>query len=459
MARSDKSSGEAETATKKQGFPLSSQKVAETSVRRLRASPSNPRVHSERQRGLLVRSIRRFGFINPVLIDARHRVVAGWGRVEAAKQLGLDTVPTLQLEHLNEEELRAYVLADNRLAEKAGWDRSLLAIELQGLTEIGFDLEAVGFEAAEVDLILDELRDIETEDSSDDEIPKISVKAVSRAGDIWICGKHRLLCDDARSSTAYHRLLNGEKANVVFTDPPYNVKINGHVSGLGGQRHREFLMASGEMGFKEFSRFLERSFINMARHSCDGSLHYVFMDWRHLEEITAAGRTIYSKLINVCVWAKTNAGMGQPYRSQHELIFVWLNGSGKHADNVELGRHGRSRSNVWTYAGVNTFKQGRHEELRMHPTVKPLALVADAIKDCSARGDLVLDPFIGSGTTMVAAEKVGRQARGLEIDPLYVDVAVRRWQAYSGKMAVHAKTGRTFEQTEKRALRLRSSEG
>src|SRR6185312_1279545 len=311
----------------------------------------------------------------------------------------------------------------------------------------------------EVDIILDELRDAEIEAGSDDQVPKIETKAVSRTGDLWNCGQHRLLCADARDPAAYKRLLGDEKAAVALTDPPYNIKINGHVSGLGRHRHREFMMASGEMTAQEFATFLEKSFRNMAEHSADGSLHYVFMDWRHVEDIITAGRATYSHLLNICVWAKTNAGLGQPYRSQHELVFVWLHGSGKYIDNVELGRHGRSRSNVWTYAGVNAFKHGRDEELRMHPTVKPVALVADAIKDCSLRGGIVLDPFIGSGTTIIAAEKVGRKARGLEIDPLYVDVAIRRWQAYSGKAALHAETGRTFEQTKRRNLRPPSKKG
>ena len=455
MSNSEKSSAPFRAKEKKQLYSLSHQQVVDTPPSRLRPSPNNPRVHSERQLKLLTRSIQRFGFINPVLIDTQHRVVAGWGRVQAAKQLGLAAVPTLRIDHLTKEELQAYVIADNRLAEKAGWDRSLLAIELQGLTEIGFDFEAVGFEPAEVDILLDELAETQEEDKPEDDLPDLQTKAVTKPGDLWVCGQHRLVCADAREPAAYERVLDGEKAASAITDPPYNVKIDGHVSGLGRRHHREFAMASGELSSQDFTVFLEHSFRNMVAHSRDGSVHYVFMDWRHVEEIMTAGRKVYRQLMNICVWCKTNAGMGSLYRSQHEFIFVWLNGTGRHINNIELGRHGRSRSNVWTYQGANTFRRGRDEDLSMHPTVKPVTLVADAIKDCSSRGDVVLDPFVGSGTTLIAAEKTGRKVRGIEIDPRYVDVAVRRWQTYSGKPAIHVETGKTFEQMEQRRCRIR----
>jgi DNA modification methylase len=257
-----------------------------------------------------------------------------------------------------------------------------------------------------------------------------------------------LLCADAREQSAYETLLGGEKIGVVITDAPYNVKVHGHASGLGERRHREFPMASGEMSQDEFISFLKCCFGNMARCSQDGALHYVFMDWRHVWEALTAGKDIFSKLLNICVWCKTNAGMGSFYRSQHEFVLVFRNGPAAHINNIELGKYGRSRSNVWTYAGVNTFKRGREEELDMHPTVKPVDLVADAIKDASSYGSNILDPFLGSGTILIAAEKTGRRAFGMELDPLYVDVAIRRWQTYSGKSAVHTATGMTFEQME-----------
>jgi DNA modification methylase len=257
-----------------------------------------------------------------------------------------------------------------------------------------------------------------------------------------------LLCADAREEAAYDNLLEGAKAEFVFTDPPYNVAIDGNVCGLGRIRHREFAMGSGEMSEAEFTSFLETIFERLAEHTVDGSIHQICMDWRHMWEMLAAGRAVYSDLKNLCVWNKANAGMGSFYRSKHELIFVWKNGSTEHINNFELGQHGRNRTNVWDYAGVNSLRAGRLEELAMHPTVKPVALVADAIKDCSDRGSLVLDPFCGSGTILIAAERTGRKARSLEIDPAYIDVAVRRWQTYTGKAAILAASGETFETIE-----------
>lgn len=420
--------------------------LEQVNIRLLRHAKTNPRVHSDRQITLLRRSINRFGFISPILIDAAKTIIAGHARVKAAEQLGMSTVPALRVEYLTPDECRAFMIADNRLAEKSVWDRSLLAIELQCLSEIGFDIEAIGFEPAEVDILLDEAAEAAETNGPDDVAPPIEKSVVSRAGSLWICGSHRLLCGDARLAQDYDRLLGKEKAVFVFTDPPYNVKVVGHVSSTG--LHNEFAMASGEMSTDEFSTFLEDVFRHMSAYICEGSVIQVCMDWRHIAEITLAGENVFSKLLNVCVWCKTNAGMGSLYRSQHELVFVWTKGNGVHTNNIELGRHGRNRSNVWTYPGVNSFRSGRSDELRMHPTVKPVAMVADAIKDCSLRGALIFDPFAGSGTTIIAAEKTGRVARAMEIEPRYVDVAVRRWQAYVGKAAVDADTGLTFEQTE-----------
>jgi DNA modification methylase len=342
------------------------------------------------------------------------------------------------------------VLADNKLAEKAGWDRELLSIELQGLIELDVDIELTGFEMAEIDLILEEGREASGDASGpEDAVPEPSLDpAVSQTGDLWLLGSHRLLCGDARDQAAYDHLLAGSKGEFVFTDPPYNVAIDGHVCGLGRIHHRDFAMGCGEMSEAEFTAFLKTVFALLAENSIDGSIHQICMDWRHSWEMLEAGRTVYSELKNLCVWNKTNAGMGSFYRSKHELVFVWKSGTAAHLNNFELGQHGRHRSNVWDYPGVNTIRAGRLEELAMHPTVKPTALVADAIKDCSRRGGLVLDPFCGSGTILIAAERTGRKARALEIDPNYVDVAVRRWQSYTGKPAILAGPGETFETTE-----------
>jgi DNA modification methylase len=427
-------------------------RIEYTSVRELRPHPNNARTHSKKQIRQIANSIAQFGFCNPVLIDDAKQIIAGHGRVEAAKLLGIDAVPTVRLSHLSEAEKRAYVLADNKLAEKAGWDRELLAIELQGLIELDVDIELTGFEMAEIDLILEEGREASGDASGpEDAMPEpCPAPAVSQTGDLWLLGSHHLLCGDARDQAAYDQLLAGAKAEFVFTDPPYNVAIDGHVCGLGRIHHRDFAMGCGEMSEAEFTAFLKTVFALLADNSIDGSIHQICMDWRHMGEMLDAGRTVYGELKNLCVWNKSNAGMGSFYRSKHELVFVWKSGTGAHLNNFELGQHGRHRSNVWDYPGVNTMRPGRLDELAMHPTVKPVALVADAIKDCSRRGGLVLDPFCGSGTILIAAERTGRNARALEIDPIYVDVAVRRWQAYAGKSAILAGSSETFETTAER---------
>jgi len=418
-------------------------------VTALRPYAGNARTHSARQIRKIAKSIKAFGFNNPILTDDEYTVIAGHGRLEAAKQLKMATVPVVKLSHLSKEQVRAYVLADNKLALEAGWDKEVLSIELQGLVALDFEVELTGFETAEIDIVLGEAEEAAGAAPGADALPEPSSRPpVTRAGDLWILGKHKLYCGDAQEQSAYEALLSGEKAAFVFTDPPYNVKISGNVSGLGKVRHGEFAMASGEMTRKQFTGFLTQIYHRLAENSSDGSIHQICMDWRHAREMLKAGHRAFSKLLNLCIWNKTNAGMGSFYRSQHELVFVWKNGSAAHVNNVELGRYGRSRSNVWTYAGVNTFRPVRLDELGMHPTAKPVALVADAIKDCTQSGALVLDPFCGSGTILIAAERTGRKARAIELDVSYVDIAVRRWQAFTGKAAVLAETGETFERTE-----------
>jgi DNA modification methylase len=420
--------------------------IEQTPIHALRPHRQNARTHSKRQIRQIATSIRRFGFCNAILIDDDLTILAGHGRVEAAKLLGLTNVPTVRLSHLSEEDKRAYVIADNRLAEKAGWDRNLLAIELQGLIDIGFEVELTGFETPDIDLLLDEALEATGLSPADDQLPVIRSGApTSQRGDLWVLGAHRLLCGDARAPASYTRLLGGKAADLVFTDPPYNVCIDGHVSGRGRIRHGEFAMASGEMTEAEFIQFLSVTLGQAVEASRDGALHYVCMDWRHLLELLSAGREIYDGYLNLCVWNKNNGGMGSFYRSKHELVAVFKVGTAPHINNVELGRHGRNRTNVWDYPGVNTFRPGRIDELAMHPTVKPVALIADVIKDASRRSNLVLDPFAGSGSTIIAAEKTGRQARALEIDPHYVDLIIRRWQSYTGSPALLDTTTTSFE--------------
>lgn len=414
--------------------------------RELKPRVRNARIHSAKQIEQIAASITAFGFINPVLIDGDDVIMAGHGRVLAAISRGMTEVPTLRVDHLTPAQVRAYVIADNKLAENAGWDRKLLALELEELSiELDFDVSITGFETAEIDLLISEASG-DTADEADD-VPPVdrTVPPVSREGDLWHIGQHRLLCGNALRRESYVRLLDGKRAGMIISDPPYNVPIAGNVSGLGKAQHGEFVMASGELDRGEFTQFLKTAFEHLCAASADGSLHFVFMDWRHMREVLDAAERHYSELKNLCVWTKSNAGMGSLYRSQHELVFVFKNGTAPHTNNVELGRFGRNRSNVWAYAGMNAFGQERDANLAMHPTVKPVALVADAIMDCSKRGAIVLDAFSGSGTTMMAAEKTGRRGFGIELDPHYVDITIRRLEAAYGLKAVHADSKTTFE--------------
>jgi DNA modification methylase len=413
----------------------------------LKVNPRNARTHSKKQVQQLAASIREFDFLVPVLVDENDIILAGQGRVEAARLLKMETVPTVAVCHLTPARKRAFTLADNRLAELAGWNEELLAIELQELAdlELDFQFEVTGFDTVDLDRLdapaVEKRRPQEVVAELDRD-----VSPVSSAGDLWQLGAHRLLCGNALEAASYKRLLGEERAQMVFSDPPYNVKIDGHVCGLGSIKHAAFKMASGEMSTEEFRVFLHTAMRLMANHSTSGSIHYFFMDWRHIAEMLAATEPIYGPPKNLCVWNKTNAGMGSFYRSKHELVFVFKVGSAPHINNFGLGEGGRYRSNVWDYAGVNSFRRGRMEELSAHPTVKPLALVVDALKDCSKRGGIVLDPFLGSGTTLLAAEKTRRLGRGIELDPHYVDAAIRRWQTLTGQEAVHIDRGSTFDE-------------
>ncbi len=417
----------------------------------LKPRDRNPRTHSPQQIDQIAHSIERFGFTNPVLIDDLDGIIAGHGRADAARQLGMTEVPTVRLSHMSEAEIRAYVIADNRLAENAGWDRELLGLELGELADLNLDFELTitGFEAPEIDILIQDIHPADPSgDTPDpaDMMPEVQTgPAVTRPGDVWRIGRHRIVCGSALDAEPYAKVLDGAHARMIFTDPPYNVPIAGHVSGLGRQQHREFAMAVGEMTPDDFTAFLGTAFGQMARHSCAGSLHFICMDWRHMGEILAAGDATYAELKALCVWAKTNGGMGSLYRSQHELVFVFKHGAKPHINNVELGRHGRNRTNVWTYAGANSFGEER-EDLALHPTVKPVDLVADAILDCSNRGDLILDPFAGSGSTLIAAERTGRRCAAIELDPLYCDTIIRRARKVCGLQAALEATGAQFEE-------------
>lgn len=409
----------------------------------------NAKRHPQKQVNQIAASIRQFGFISPIIVDENLEIIAGHGRWEAAKLIGLKKVPVVQVGDLSAAEIKAYRLADNQLTLNTGYDETLLKVEIKTLIELNpeFELETIGFETAQLDILLSE--DIPDKDPADD-VPSVDEdRLVTKQGDVWLLGNHRLICGDSRDQDSYTALMQSEFAHMCFTDPPYNVRIDGHVCGAGKIKHTEFAMASGEMSEEEFTTFLETVFTLMVAFSRDGSLHYICMDWRHLYELLTAGRKAYCALKNICVWNKDNAGMGSFYRSKHELVAVFKNGMAPYLNTIELGKHGRYRTNVWDYRGVNSF--GNRDDLNMHPTVKPVAMIADAIKDCTRRGQIILDPFAGSGSTLIACEKSGRTARCIELEPKYCDVIIRRWQGLTGRHAVHAETGESFNQLEQEA--------
>lgn len=416
-------------------------------------SPRNARTHSKKQRALIADSINRFGMITAIGIGPDNYIIYGHARLEAAKLAGLETVPVVRLSHLTPAERRAYLLADNRLALEAGWDRELLALELRELEALDFSLPALGFSLPEIDSLYEELDDANPEGSEppEDDIPRLSDQVVTGPGDCWHMGNQRLAQGDARDELVYDQLLDGELIDMVFADPPYNVRIENNVSGLGKIRHSDFAMASGEMSPEQFTDFLEAGFQPAAERMRDGAIAFICMDWRHQVELQTAGLKVFDELKNVCIWNKRQAGMGAFYRSKYEMVFVFKKGSAPHVNTFGLGGGGRHRSNVWDYAGVSGISLRGRDELAMHPTVKPVAMIVDALKDVSGRGAVVLDNFGGSGSTLIAAEKCGRKARLIEFDPGYCDTIVRRWQRYTGKQAVLAATGQAFDEVaEKR---------
>jgi DNA modification methylase len=404
------------------------------------------RKHPASQIRKIARSLETFGWVTPIVIDESGLVIAGRARLEAARALGMTQAPAVSVHHLSAAEKRAYIIADNRLAEDASWDPDALRLELAELLELDIEIDVTGFEAGEIDVLLD-AGDLDGADPAD-ATPAPREIAVSRPGDLWEIGPHRLLCSDALDPTSYELVLDGAVPSAVFTDPPYNVPISGHVCGLGRVQHREFAMASGEMTRAEFGGFLRKVCDRTIECLPAGGIAFVCMDWRSAADLIIQGEAAGFELLNLCVWAKTNGGMGGLYRSQHELVPVFKKPGAAHANNVQLGKHGRNRTNVWSYPGINAFGATRDQDLASHPTVKPVQLVADAILDVTARGDIVLDPFGGSGTTLVAAHRSGRIGHAIELDPTYVDVIVRRMQTLFGMTAINAATGQSFDALE-----------
>jgi len=426
------------------GVPPDALAITYVRTELLKPDKGNPRTHPKTQIEQIKRSIQ-VKWTNPILVDEDNGIIAGHGRLLAAKGLAMETVPVIVLSGLTRAQKRVLMLADNKIALGSGWDLDLLKIELEAIEFEGLDLDLTGFSVGEIDAIRADVAD-----PDDDVVPAVPVEAVSQKGNIWLAGHHRIACGDVRDAEIMEALLAGAKVDAAFLDPPFNVAINGHAGGKGKIKHREFAFASGEMSSPEFEAFLVETLTVCAAASRDGAVHFVCMDHRHADELIAAGAKVYGTRLNIAVWNKSNAGMGSLYRSKHELVFVYRVGKAQHMNNVELGRHGRNRTNVWDYASVNTVAGSRRQDLELHPTVKPTSLVADALQDVTRRGDLILDAFLGSGTTLIAAERVGRRFVGLDIDPIYVDVALERWAAMTGLDPILEETGETMAQVRGR---------
>jgi DNA modification methylase len=440
-------------------LPSNSLSMKSVEIASLRPVSTNVRRHLKQQRLKLQKSLSYYGHVRPILVTPDLEIIDGHAICEALKANGATTVKAIVVHGLSPAEIRALRLMLHRSAEDVLWDTDTLRIELQAILDAGLDLDFTGFETPELDQIF--RPDIPHANVAEDggEIPQSGTKAISSSGDVWQCGKHRIGCGNARNGQFVTRVRAGRAANVCFADPPYNVPIAGFVCGKGRHQHREFLQGSGEMSPDDFFALLRDSLEVLRTASMANGLIYVCMDWRHLVELAVAGRICGMALYNVCIWVKNDAGMGGIYRNQHEMVCVFRAGADQPVNNVELGKYGRNRSNVWSYPGMASFGADRDELLASHPTVKPIALISDVLRDVTKRGDVVLDTFLGSGSTLMAAEETGRVCFGIELDPLYVDVAIRRWQHATGLDAVHVESGQTFEQSTRhmRALPKASS--
>lgn len=402
-------------------------------IARIREYKNNPKLHNRVQITKIRESIREFGFINPVLLDENLEIIAGHGRMAAARDMGMRDVPAIILSHLTDAQKRAYRIADNKLTELGKWSIELLNLEFTELSKLdtNFDLGITGFETSEIDLILD---GDGTSDPKNDIIPPLNdADRRCKRGDIWRLGRHTIVCGDALKSDSYAAIMGDTKSQMVLTDAPYNVRVK-NIGSMGKIKHDEFAMASGEMTSDEFTEFLGTFMRHAKDYSADGSLHYFFMDWKHVREISTAAASIYDEFKNICVWNKTNGGMGSLYRSKHELCFIYKSGHAPHINNIELGAHGRYRTNVWDYAGANAFG-GAKDDLKLHPTVKPVTMLRDAILDVTRRDDIVLDCFLGSGSTLIACELTGRACRGIEIEEKYCDITIKRFETLTGQQA------------------------
>ena len=414
------------------------------------AMPGSPRLHPKSQIRALIKSFEAFGQVLPILIDSESRIISGHAQWEVATRLGMAEVLVVRIEYLTEPQIKALMVAMNRLADLSKWDDAALRTILLDLheLELDFDIEATGFAEIEIELRIEEIDD--SDPAPDDPLLVGAGPAITRLGDLWHLGNHRLLCGNALEEASWDRLMGTDLAALLVTDCPFNVPIDGHVSGLGQHKHREFAMAVGEMDEAQFTDFLRTGMTHAHRWSQPGSMHFWAMDWRHVVEIGGAGKSVYERYLNMAVWVKNQPGMGSYLRSQHDLFFIFAKAGAASRNNVQLGRFGRSRSNVWRYPGAASMARTSEEgnPLAMHPTVKPLALICDILLDASIKGDIVVDPFAGSGTCVIAAEKLNRRARAIELDPAYCDTIIRRWQHWTGEAAVRVADGITFAALE-----------
>ncbi len=394
-----------------------------------------------------VQLIARYGFVQPILVKGV-KLIDGVARLAAARKLRLGQVPAIDVQHLSDAEVRTLRLALNRSQDGAEWDIDELKLEFLELIELEVDLSDTGFTLAEQDIIL--LDDGDGDERVSEEPEEPTGDPVSQLGDIWLLGGHRVICGNALEEAVHNALLDGDKAAAVVTDPPYNVAIKGNVSGLGKKVHEEFVMASGELDDTGWQTFLDTLMVRLCASTASGAVLYVLMDWRSTHRVQSAGLAAGLNLINKVIWFKESGGMGSLYRSSYEEIPVFCNGKTPRVNNVALGKYGRDRMNTWVMPGANRRGSSANEMLHLHATPKPVELCVDAILDVTNSGDLVLDAFLGSGTTLIAAEKTGRVCRGIELDPKFVDVSIVRWQEFSGDEAVLEATGESFSQVRER---------
>ena len=424
-------------------------KIETVKVEQLKPYKNNAKIHSPDQISQIAESIQQFGFVNPILIDENDEIIAGHGRFEAAKILNLSQVPVIRIGHLTNVQKRKLRIADNRISENGGgWDADLLNIEISELCELEdiADITITGFNDIEIDQILTEPR-TKSEVKKLDAVPYVADdEIITVPGDIWeFDGGHRIICGDSIDRDTFAKLLGNKRVNLVLQDPPFNIKIKGFVSGNGTVKHPDFAMATGEMSDSEYTEFLGKNFALCSEYATDNAMIFNFIDWRNVMPMLTACKQHFARHINLCVWVKNKAGMGTPYRSQHELCTVFLNKAGKVTDHIKLGKYGRNRSNVWHYYGCNSYGPHRND-LKMHPTVKSFEMLSDIMLDVTSIGDAVLDCFLGSGSTFIAAQRHKRICYGIEYEPKYVDTCVKRFYEAFGIDAINARTGKTYTQ-------------